>query len=59
MTTKRPKLRRCGFIPSGWSDSRGVRICTVCGGLETHALHRVPEVTDEQRAADARRIGDR
>ena len=59
MTSGRPKLRRCGFIPSGWCDSKNVRICMACGGLETDALHRTTELTDEQRAADARRIGDR
>ncbi len=59
MSRNGPKLRRCGFIPSGWCDSKQVRICMACGGLETDALHRTTELTDEQRAAQMRRIGER
>ncbi len=59
MSRNGPRLRRCGFIPSGWCDSKHVRICSACGGLETDALHRTTELTDEQRAAQMRRVGDR
>jgi hypothetical protein len=56
--TGRPKLRRCGFIPTGASDSHGIRICH-CGSLETDAVHRTTPLTDDQRAALARQTGDR
>ncbi|HVG83151.1 MAG TPA: hypothetical protein VM820_01490 [Vicinamibacterales bacterium] len=54
--TARP-LRRHAFVSSG-KQAFGRRICT-CGSLERDSIHRVPEVTEEQRAADARRVGER
>lgn len=62
--TAKPRLARCMFKPSGRSvpaaktGQPDVRIC-LCGCLETDAIHRTTELSDEQRAAQARRIGDR
>lgn len=50
-------LRRHAFTPSGKHDF-GRPIC-VCGSLKNASLHRVPERTDEERAAEARRVGER
>lgn len=55
--TAKPRLRRCAFWPSGITDAQDTPICH-CGSLKTDAVHRTVELTDEQRAADARRIGD-
>lgn len=59
-STKRPKLRTHAFYatPNGHRGQDGTPICH-CGSLKTAAVHRVREQTDEQRAAQARRIGDR
>ena len=57
MSNKEPKLATHDFIPSG-QNAIGVPICT-CGSLRTDAVHRRAGLTDEQRAAQARRTGDR
>lgn len=54
----KPRLRRCAFYPTTATAVDGTRICS-CGGLETDAVHRKAVTTDEDRAADARRIGER
>ena len=54
--TARP-LRRHVFMPSG-KQAFGRRICT-CGSREFDSIHRVPEQTDEQRAHEQRRVGER
>lgn len=50
-------LRRHAFVSSG-KQAFGRRICT-CGSLEKDSIHRVPERSDEERAAEARRVGER
>jgi hypothetical protein len=39
-------------------DGRGARVCERCGSLETERIHRLPDRTEEQRAAEARRMGE-
>jgi len=41
------------------ADAKGRRVCERCGSLEQERVHRVPERTDDERAAEARRIGER
>lgn len=52
-----PPLRRHVFVSSG-TRAFGHRICR-CGSREKDAIHRVPEVSEEQRAVEARRTGER
>jgi hypothetical protein len=56
MSDEQP-LRRHVFTPSG-QRAFGHRICT-CGSREKDSIHRVPEVTDEQRRHEQRRVGER
>lgn len=55
--TGRARLRTHAFHASGHTDGAGVPICH-CGSLKTAAVHHLGDRTDEQRAAEARRIGD-
>jgi len=43
---------------SGHRDHRGQAICT-CGSTADASIHRVREVSDDERAAEARRMGER
>lgn len=36
----------------------GRRICEGCGDVEAARVHRVPTVSDEARAVDARKLGE-
>lgn len=53
----RPKLRKHPFTPTG-RRTYGARICS-CGSLENDSVHQVPEVTEEQREAEQRKVGER
>lgn len=53
----RPPLRRHVFVPSG-QRSYGRRICT-CGSLERDSVHRVREVSEDEREIERRRVADR
>lgn len=50
-------LRRHVFVPSG-TRAFGHRVCT-CGSLERDAIHRVPEVSEEQREHEQRKVGEK
>jgi len=60
-----PSAERYRFIPrhvfqSGLQvDFRGRHVCERCGSLEKERVHRVPDRTDDDRAAEARRMGER
>lgn len=58
MSRNDPKLRPHPYQASTNLDADGVPIC-VCDSAKTASVHRVRELTDEQRAAEKRRIGDR
>lgn len=60
-TPDRPQMRRHVFVWSPDSDWQGIPYCAVdeCGQPRNSPVHRVRETTDEHRAADARRIGER
>jgi len=54
-------MRPHTFMPDSSATDRpgGKPRCGACGLLpESNRAHDVPEVTDEQRALDARRIGE-
>lgn len=53
----RPPLRRHVFVPSG-QRSYGHRICA-CGSLERDSVHQVPQLSEEERAAERRMAGER
>lgn len=54
----RPRLRSHPYTASTNLDADGVPICT-CDSAKAASVHRVRELDDEQRAAQARRIGER
>lgn len=53
-----PILRHHQFEHSGYETYNKVPICT-CGSDLDASVHRPRERTDEERAAEARRIGER
>lgn len=59
--TRRSALVRHQFVPGRWRDYRGIRICgdPQCGSLETDSVHKLPDVSDEQREHEARKVGER
>ncbi len=54
------RVKACVFAvdPHVPADSQGRRYCT-CGALEQHERHQLPPMTDEQHAAEDRRLGQR
>lgn len=56
MSTK-PRLAVHVFRWSSDSDWKGRPYCE-CGSLRTDAVHQVPEVSEEVRAVERRRIGE-
>lgn len=56
--TRRSALVKHHFVPSG-RRSYGTRICATCDGLETDSVHRVPDVSDEAKEVDQRKVGER
>ncbi len=55
--TRRSAIVKHQFVPSG-RRSFGDRICT-CGSLEKDAVHKLPEVDEGWKAAEARKLGER
>lgn len=47
------------FRPGRWRNYRGVRICDECGSLETDSVHKVPERGEDEKAIEARMLGER
>lgn len=50
-------LRTHPFHHSGQWDWRGRALCE-CGSIKGASIHQVPERTDEERAEEARRMGE-
>ena len=57
--TRRNALIKHQFVPWPGHRSYGTRICAACYGLETDSVHRVPELTEEQREHEQRKVGER
>jgi hypothetical protein len=47
------------YRSDGTDDGTGRSRCLVCTLPFANRAHKVPQVTDEQRAAEARRTGER
>lgn len=56
---KPAKVRTHVMIRGGQTDHRGEPICDECGHLRSHRIHDLREVTEVERATDARRLGER
>ena len=56
----KPKMRRHVFVWSPDSDWKGIPYCGEdgCGQPRNSPVHNVPATSSEQRAAEARRIGE-
>lgn len=46
------------FYPSPHTTFDGRRVCDLCGCTEAAKVHQVPERSDEERAVEARRLGE-
>jgi len=46
------------YLDDGTSDHHGDGRCADCGLPKANRSHRLPDVSDEQRAAEARRVGE-
>ncbi|HCU50398.1 MAG TPA: hypothetical protein DGG94_11470, partial [Micromonosporaceae bacterium] len=61
---KRGNVNRSGtvlhhpFVDDGLPDHRGDSRCADCGLPKTNRAHVLPQRTEEQKAAEARRIGE-
>ena len=54
------RVRRHLFVAAGVTDWSGRQVaCRHCPLPQGHEVHRVPELSDEQRAAELRRVGER
>lgn len=52
-------LRKHVFHAGRWRDHRQVPICADCGSARDASIHRVPDLTEEQREHEQRRVGER
>ena len=46
------------FFAGDHRTHRGERICESCGDIERAKVHQLPEVSEDARELDARRIGE-
>jgi len=51
-------LRTHDFVWNAGPEVFGQQECQ-CGSLRDHTVHKVPQRNDEQRAHEARRVGER
>lgn len=51
-------IRLHAFTDSG-QTSHGERICASCDGLERSSVHRLRERSEDERAVEARIVGER
>jgi hypothetical protein len=55
---RRRSIRLHVFVASGDVDYRGVQICR-CGSVWDASVHRVREISEDEREIDARKLGER
>ena len=51
-------LTKHPFKPGRWRDPYGRQICAECDCIKDHRLHKLPERTEDEREAEARRVGE-
>lgn len=56
---RRRALRLHLFVASGQRDYRDVPICSLCDSAADASVHRLEERSDEERAHERRKVGER